>query len=42
MNFATPSVFVEPGSRELTVTWVPFVSSARLREIESCMVLVAL
>ena len=36
------STAVEPGSTVLTVTPVPLVSSARLREIESCIVFVAL
>jgi hypothetical protein len=38
----TPSVFVEPGKTEFTVTFVPFVNSARLLEIANCIVFVAL
>ena len=41
-SFATPSVRVEPGMTVLTVTAVPLVSSARLRDRESCIVFVAL
>jgi hypothetical protein len=42
MNSFTPSVFVDPGNTVFTVTPVPRVISARLREIESCIVFVAL
>ena len=37
-NFFTLSVSVEPGSTVFTVAAVPLANSARLREIESCIV----
>jgi len=42
MNLRALSVLVELGNTQLTVTAVPLVSSARLREIPSWVVLVVL
>lgn len=36
---STPSVKVEPSMTVLTVTFVPVASSAKLREMDSCIVI---